>query len=120
MNFYLMFMNILIFRVIISSSLLAMIFLAVTSFLLKKEPILKMINLGFIYVLSIIFMMYLIIIKKAEDILFPIFIIIFINFLLNFLTGISILGGLLKNNDKDDEYGEDDFMDFFKKVKGKK
>ena len=43
------------------------------SFLLKKEPILKMINLGFVYILSIIFMMYLIVIKKAEDFLFPVF-----------------------------------------------
>ena len=111
-------MNILIFRVIISSSLLAMIFIAIASFLLKKEPILKMINLGFVYILSIIFMMYLIVIKKAEDFLFPVFIIIFINFLLNFLTGIAILGDLLKN--KQDDEDDFDFDDFLKKIKWRK
>ena len=107
-------MSILLFRIIVSSLLLAMIFFAVISFVLKKEPIVKMINLGFIYILSIIFMMYLIVIKKAEDVLFPVFVVIFINFLLNFLTGISILGGVLKNKKKDASLFDEDF-DFFLK-----
>lgn len=107
-------MSILLFRIIVSSLLLAMIFFAVISFVLKKEPIVKMINLGFIYILSIIFMMYLIVIKKAEDVLFPVFVVIFINFLLNFLTGISILGGVLKNKKKGASLFDEDF-DFFLK-----
>lgn len=57
-------------------------------------------------------MMYLIVMKKAEDVLFPVFIVIFINFLLNFLTGISILGGVLKNKKKSGSLFDEDF-DFF-------
>lgn len=105
-------MSILLFRIIVSSLLLAMIFFAVISFVLKKEPIVKMINLGFVYILSIIFMMYLIVIKKAEDVLFPVFVVIFINFLLNFLTGISILGSVLKSKKKGSSLFDEDF-DFF-------
>ena len=105
-------MSILLFRIIVSSLLLVMIFFAIVSFLLRKQPIIKMINLGFVYILSIIFMMYLIVMKKAEDVLFPVFIVIFINFLLNFLTGISILGGVLKNKKKSSSLFDEDF-DFF-------
>lgn len=84
-----------------------MICVATIAFLLRKKPILKMVNLGFVYILSTIFMMYLIIIRQSEDILFPTFIIIFINFVMTFLTGTSILGGLLKekNFEEDDDYG---------------
>ncbi|HSQ97531.1 MAG TPA: hypothetical protein VLL98_02310 [Rickettsiales bacterium] len=97
-------MSILSFRIIISCCLILMICIATIAFLLRRKPILKMVNLGFVYLLSTIFMMYLIIIKQAEDILFPTFIIIFINFLLTFLTGASILGNLLKEDYEDDDY----------------
>ncbi|MDD2840313.1 MAG: hypothetical protein PHY80_04290 [Rickettsiales bacterium] len=100
-------MTILGFRIIISCCLILMICVATIAFLLRKKPILKMVNLGFVYILSTIFMMYLIIIRQSEDILFPTFIIIFINFVMTFLTGTSILGGLLKekNFEEDDDYG---------------
>lgn len=84
-----------------------MICVATVAFLLRKKPILKMVNLGFIYILSIMFMMYLIIIKQSEDVLFPTFIVIFINFLLTFLTGASILGSLLEEDFEDDDYDDD-------------
>lgn len=96
-------MIILNFRIIISLILIFMIGVATLSFFLRKKPIMKMANLAFVYLLTISFLMYLIIIKNLEDILFPIFIIIFINFLLTFLTGVSILNNLL-NNEEEDEY----------------
>lgn len=79
-----------------------MIGISALSFFLRKSPILKMTNLAFVYLLSITFLVYSIIIKNAEDTLFPIFIIIFINFLLTFLTGVSILNNLLNNGEKDE------------------
>ena len=96
-------MTILNFRIIISLVLVFMIGVASLSFFLKKKPIIKMVNLAFVYLLTIAFLMYLIVIKNAEDILFPIFIIIFINFLLTFLTGVSILNNIL-NSEEEDEY----------------
>ncbi len=79
-----------------------MIGIAALSFFLRKRPIIKMVNLAFVYLLTITFLMYLIIIKNSEDILFPIFIIIFINFLLTFLTGVSILNNILNNGEENE------------------
>lgn len=93
-------MSILNFRIIISLILVFMIGVATLSFFLRKKPIVKMVNLAFVYLLTITFLMYLIIIKNSEDILFPIFIIIFINFLLTFLTGVSILNNLINNGEE--------------------
>ncbi len=95
-------MTILNFRIIISLVLVFMIGIAALSFFLRKRPIIKMVNLAFVYLLTITFLMYLIIIKNSEDILFPIFIIIFINFLLTFLTGVSILNNILNNGEENE------------------
>lgn len=91
-------MSILDFRIFTSLFLVLIIGITTLSFFLRKKPIIKMINLAFIYTLSIIFLMYLLIIKNSEDTLFPIFIIIFINFILTFLTGVSIVKNLMKED----------------------
>lgn len=93
-------MTILDFRIILSLILVFMIGVAMLCFFIRKNPIMKIINLAFAYILSIIFLLYILIIKSSEDILFPIFIIIFINFLLTFITGVSILNNLLNSGDE--------------------
>jgi len=95
-----LYMIILNFRIIISLILVFMIGVAAVSFFLREKPVMKMVNLAFVYLLTVAFLMYLIIIKNSEDLLFPIFIIIFINFLLTFLTGVSILNNLINAKEK--------------------
>lgn len=92
-------MNISNFRIFISLFLIFMIGLTTLSFFLRKKPILKMINLAFIYILIIIFLLYLIVIKKCGDVLFPVCIVIFLNFLLTFITGIGILDNMLNKDE---------------------
>lgn len=97
-----MFTNILNFRVLISLVLVAIVCITMLSFYLRKNLILKMSDLAFVYISTIIFLMYLIVIKKVEDTLFPILIIIFIDLLLTFLAGIAILNNLLKRGGEED------------------
>jgi hypothetical protein len=92
-------MTILNFRILVSCCLIFMICIATIAFILRRKPILKMVNLSFIYILSTMFMIYLVVIKQSENVLFPVFIIIFINFLITFLTGASILSNLLKKEE---------------------
>ena len=96
-------MTILDFRVIISLLMLMMIATSTIAFFLRKRPIVKMINLAFTYILIIAFLIYLITIKKAEDILFPVCIIVFISFVLTFLTGVSVVNNLMNNGDNNNE-----------------
>ena len=91
-------MNILEFRVFILLCLLAMIGISLLVFFVREKPIRKMMDLSFTYLLLITFIVYILVIKNFETILFPIFIIIFINFLLTLITGISIVNNLLINN----------------------
>lgn len=94
-------MTILDFRIIVSFIMLLIIAISMIIFFLRKRPILKMINLAFVYILIMAFFVYIITIKQAEEILFPICIIIFISFVLTFLTGVGIVDNLLNNrNDK--------------------
>ena len=64
-------------------------------FFLREKPIRKLMDLSFVYLLLITFITYILVIKNFESVLFPIFIIIFINFLLTLITGISIVNNLL-------------------------
>ena len=90
-------MNILNLIIIISLLLILVLFILMITFYFRKNIILKMVDLCYIYMITIVFLMYFIVIKNSEDILFPIFIIIFIDLLLTFLTGIVILHNMLKN-----------------------
>lgn len=91
-------MNILDFRIFILLCLLAMAGISLLVFFVREKPIRKMMDLSFTYLLLITFIVYILVIKNFEAILFPIFIIIFINFLLTLTTGISIVNNLLVNN----------------------
>ena len=91
-------MNILEFRIFILLCLLAMAGISLLVFFVREKPIRKMMDLSFTYLLLITFIVYILVIKNFEAILFPIFIIIFINFLLTLTTGISIVNNLLVNN----------------------
>ena len=91
-------MNILEFRIFILLCLLAMAGISLLVFFIREKPIRKMMDLSFTYLLLITFIVYILVIKNFEAILFPIFIIIFINFLLTLTTGISIVNNLLVNN----------------------
>ena len=90
-------MNILEFRIFILLCLLAMAGISLLVFFIREKPIRKMMDLSFTYLLLITFIVYILVIKNFEAILFPIFIIIFINFLLTLTTGISIVNNLLVN-----------------------
>ena len=91
-------MNILNFRIIISLVLILMLCVSLLTFYLRKNIILKMIDLAVVYIIMMVFLLYLIIIKGIEEILFSILIIIFINLIVTFVTGIMILKSLLKSN----------------------
>ena len=88
-------MNIFNFRIIILLCILTVIGISMLVFFLREKPIRKLMDLSFVYLLLITFITYILVIKNFESILFPIFIIIFINFLLTLITGISIVNNLL-------------------------
>jgi len=88
-------MNILSFRIFISLLLIVMMFFKTASFFLHKKPISKMADLASIYLLNATFLLYMIVIKNLENTFFSIFIIIFIDFLVTFATGIGILNNIL-------------------------
>ena len=94
-------MTILDFRIIIVFSMFVMIGISTLVFFLRKNPIIKMINLAFTYLLIISFLIYLITIKQSEDILFNVCIIIFLSFILTFLTGIGVVNNVLNDGEKD-------------------
>ncbi len=94
-------MTILDFRIIIVFAMLVMIGISTLVFFLRKNPIIKMINLAFTYLLIISFLIYLITIKQSEDILFNVCIIIFLSFILTFLTGIGVVNNVLNDGEKD-------------------
>lgn len=103
-------MNIFEFRIFILLCLLIMIGISLVLFFIREKPIRKMMDLSFLYLLLITFIIYILEIKNFETILFPIFIIIFINFLLTLITGISIINNLLSKNTveqvpQDDDWG---------------
>ncbi len=106
-------MNIMDFRIFVSLCLLFVIGVAMIVFFVREKPIKKMMNLSFVYLLLITFIIYILVIKNFETILFPIFIIIFINFLLTLITGISIVNNLLVKNrylkDEDELYDDYDY-----------
>ena len=95
-------MTILNFRIIVLLVMLCTIAISTLMFFLRKNPVIKMINLAFTYLLIIAFFVYLITVKQFEDILFPVCIIIFMSFILTFLTGISVVNNLL-NKDEEEE-----------------
>ncbi len=88
-------MNIFNFRIIILLCILTVIGISMLVFFLREKPIRKLMDLSFVYLLLITFITYILVIKNFESVLFPIFIIIFINFLLTLITGISIVNNLL-------------------------
>ena len=97
-------MTILNFRIFLSLSLIFLMGASGLAFFLRKKPISKMINLAFLYISNITFLLYMIVIKNLEDALFPIFIILFIDFLMTFATGIGILNNLLNNKTEKNEF----------------
>lgn len=104
-------MNIFNFRIIILLCILTVIGISMLVFFLREKPIRKLMDLSFVYLLLITFIMYILVIKNFESVLFPIFIIIFINFLLTLITGISIVNNLLAQH-KEEEIKQEQVGDW--------
>lgn len=69
---------------------IVMIGIVLTSFFVGKDLIAKITSLFLVYILISILMLHLIAEQQIEDIFFPVFSSIFITFLLQLITGISI------------------------------
>lgn len=104
-------MNIFNFRIIILLCILTVIGISMLVFFLREKPIRKLMDLSFVYLLLITFITYILVIKNFESVLFPIFIIIFINFLLTLITGISIVNNLLAQH-KEEEIKQEQVGDW--------
>lgn len=96
-------MSILDFRMFIAFMLVIITVISIISFLVRKNVIAKIVTLLFIYILTILFLIYLMIIKESQDLIFPVISIFCINFILTSATGLGILNNVLRNEEEEEE-----------------